>query len=343
MPDGRQVGLHELTNHDGMRVSVSAYGGVVTSLTAPDRNGDWTDIVLGYEALDDYFSDHAYLGAIIGRYGNRIAGGRFTLDGDPYVLARNNGDNHLHGGNAGFDKVLWHAEARSGSDDPVLELSYSSADGEEGYPGRLDVTVTYALTKANELAITYRATSDKPTPVNLTNHSYFNLAGAGIGDILDHLVTINAEAFTPVGDGLIPTGEMRHVADTPMDFRTPTAIGARIDTGDEQLRYGSGYDHNWIVNRADNGLSLAARVFEPTTGRILEVHTSEPGVQFYTGNFLDGSVVGKGGMTYGRRRGFCLETQHYPDSPNRPEFPTAILRPGEVYQTSTVYRFRAQA
>jgi aldose 1-epimerase len=341
LPDGRKVGLYLLTNENGMQTSITTFGGILTSLAAPDRKGRLADVVLGFDGLDGYLASHPYFGTIIGRYGNRIANGTFDLDGQIYTLARNNDENHLHGGVSGFDKALWAAQSLSTPEGPRLRLTHVSADGEEGYPGRLDVTVDYTLTHENELRIEYRATTDKPTHVNLTNHSYFNLAGAGGGEILDHEVMINADHFTPVDDGLIPTGEIRGVEGTPMDFREPVAIGARIDDGDEQLQIGSGYDHNFVLNRADGELSFAARVFEPTSGRVMEILTREPGVQFYTANFLDGSVIGKGGTAYGRRCAFCLETQHFPDSPNRPEFPTTVLRPGEVYETTTVYRFSA--
>jgi aldose 1-epimerase len=342
LPDGRDVELYVLTNHNGMRASITTFGGIVTSLTAPDRNGRFADVVLGFDDLDGYLVGHPYFGAIVGRYGNRIAKGRFTLDDQDYVLARNNNGNHLHGGVAGFDKALWSARPRSRPEGPQLRLTRVSADGEEGYPGRLDVTVDYTLTHENELRIDYRATTDKPTHVNLTNHSYFNLSGPGGGDILSHEMLVNADHFTPVDDGLIPTGEIREVEGTPMDFRKPVTVGARIDDNDEQLRFGCGYDHNWILNREGSGLSLAARVREPTAGRVMEVVTSEPGVQFYSGNFLDGSLTGKEGKAYGRRCALCLETQHFPDSPNRPEFPTTMLRPDDVYETTSIYRFLAR-
>lgn len=340
MADGRVVDLYMLSNPNGVRVSVTTYGGIVTALTAPDRHGRFADVVLGFDDFKGYLAGHPYFGAIIGRYANRIGNGTFTLDGQEHVLARNSGGNHLHGGVAGFDKTLWRARPTPSSTGPRLELSRVSPDGDEGYPGRLDVAVTYTLTNDNELRIDSRATTDRPTHVNLTHHSYFNLAGPGGRDILDHIMMIDANRFTPVNAGLIPTGEMRDVAGTPMDFRNPVAMGENIESDDEQLRFGRGYDHNWILNREDSGVSLAARVHEPSTGRVMEVLTTEPGLQFYTGNFLDGSLVGKGGTVYRRRCAFCLETQHFPDSPNRPEFPTTVLRPGEVYETTTVYRFR---
>ncbi len=341
LPDGREADLYTLTNANGLQTAITNYGAIVVSLHAPDRDGKLADIVLGYPKLADYLKDTPYFGAIVGRYGNRIAKGRFTLDGAEYTLATNNDANHLHGGKIGFDKVLWDAEPFQNAHEVGLRLSYLSADGEEGYPGNLQVTVCYALTNKNELKITYDATTDKPTVVNLTHHGYWNLIGQARGDILEHELMLNADRFTPIDAGLIPTGELRPVKGTPMDFTRPTRIGARINQDDEQLGYGLGYDHNFVLNRTGEGLSLAARVYEATTGRVLEVQTTEPGVQFYSGNFLDGSNVGKGGRAYKHRYGFCLETQHFPDSPNKPEFPSVVLRPGQRYQTTTVYRFLA--
>lgn len=341
LPDGREADLYTLTNANGLQTAITNYGAIVVSLHAPDRDGRLADIVLGYPKLADYLKDTPYFGAIVGRYGNRIAKGRFTLDGVEYTLATNNDANHLHGGKIGFDKVLWNAEPFRTANEVGLKLSYLSVDGEEGYPGNLQVTVCYALTNKNELKITYDAITDKPTVVNLTHHGYWNLIGQARGDILEHELMLNADRFTPIDAGLIPTGELRPVKGTPMDFTRPTRIGARISQDDEQLRYGLGYDHNFVLNRTGEGLSLAARVYEATTGRVLEVHTTEPGVQFYSGNFLDGSNVGKGGRAYKHRYGFCLETQHFPDSPNKPEFPPVVLRPGQRYQTTTVYRFLA--
>lgn len=327
--EGQTVQLYTLTNAQGMRVAITNYGGIVTSLWVPDRDGSLGDVVLGYDRLEDYLEASPYFGAIVGRYGNRIANGRFTLDDADYSLAVNNGANHLHGGIKGFDKVVWDAEPFVGQDEVGLLLNYTSVDGEEGYPGNLTVAVTYALTNENELRVEYLMTADQATVANVTHHGYFNLAGHASGDILGHEVMLDADRFTPVDEGLIPTGELRDVTGTPMDFRTPIAIGERIDDEYEQIGFGAGYDHNWVLNGGAGALRLAARVTEPTTGRVMEVRTTEPGVQFYTGNFLDGSNIGKGGVTYARRNGFCLETQHFPDSPNQPEFPSTVLRPGQ--------------
>jgi aldose 1-epimerase len=337
--DGVAVSVYTLTNKSGVTARITNYGGRVVSLMTPDRNGKMADVVLGFDSLDGYLQNPGpFFGALIGRYGNRIGHARFTLDGRVYQVDRNDGENSLHGGARGFDKRVWTPRELT---DGGLELTYLSADGEEGYPGNLQATVTYRLTDANELRIDYAASTDKDTVVNLTNHSYFNLKGAGTGDILDHRVMLNADRFTPVDAGLIPTGELRAVAGTPFDFRSATAIGARIEANDEQIKIGKGYDHNWVLSRGGGGLVLAARVEEPSTGRILEVRTTQPGVQFYTGNFLDGTIKGKGGKVYGRRSGFCLETQHFPDSPNKPAFPTTELKPGQKYQSITVFRFAA--
>lgn len=335
-PAGETVDLYTLKNAKGAEAAISTYGGVVVSLKVPDRSGVLADVVLGYDDFDGYVQNPAHFGAIVGRYGNRIAHAKFTLDGVAYTLAKNDGENSLHGGTRGFDKMLWKAKPGSGAS---LELTYLSKDGEEGYPGNLSTTVVYTLTDDNELKIDYTATTDKDTVLNLTNHSYFNLAGEGQGDILAHQLTINAGRFTPVDKTLIPTGELRSVEGTPLDFRQPHAIGERINSTDEQIVLGRGYDHNFVLNRTGDGLVTAAKVTEPKSGRVLEVLTTEPGMQFYTGNFLDGTIHGKGGHVYGRRTAFCMETQHYPDSPNHPDFPTTELKPGAVYRTTTVYRF----
>lgn len=340
--DGEAVELYTLTNANGMEVAITTYGGIVVSLTAPDRDGHYADVVLGFDDLDGYLAGHPYFGAIVGRYANRIAKGTFSLDGKEYTLATNDGENHLHGGDEGFDKKVWRGRGVIGGKGIHLILDYTSPAGEEGYPGTLDVMVVYTLTHDDELKIDYKATTDKATPVNVTNHSYFNLRGQGTGDILGHELMISADRFTPVDETLIPTGELRPVEGTPFDFRKPTAIGARIEADNQQLEYGGGYDHNFVLKREGDELALAARVHEPKTGRMMEVYTTEPGVQFYSGNFLDGSNVGKGGKVYDFRDGFCLETQHFPDSPNQPDFPSTILRPGEEYSTTTVYKFFAK-
>jgi aldose 1-epimerase len=332
------VELYTLTNAKGASVKILTYGGIVTSLKVPDRNGKLGDVVLGFDDLESYLKSNPFFGALVGRYGNRIAKGKFTLNGKEYTLARNNDPNHLHGGIKGFDKVVWKAKEIAGKNGPGLVLTYVSKDGEEGYPGRLAVTVVYTLTNNNELNIAYTATTDKPTVVNLTHHSYFNLAGEG--DILKHELMIAADRFTPVDATLIPTGELRSVKGTPMDFTKPFAIGARIEQADEQLKFGRGYDHNWVLNASKGAMALAARVYEPVSGRVMEVHTTEPGMQFYTGNFLNSK--GKGGQLYQARYGFCLETQHFPDSPNQPKFPSTTLKPGQKYQTTTSYRFSAK-
>jgi aldose 1-epimerase len=340
-PDGAKIDLYTLSNAAGMRAQITNYGGIVTSLLVPDREGRLGDVVLGFDCIDGYLKKHPYFGAICGRYANRIAGGRFTLNGIEYTLARNDGDHHLHGGIRGFDKMVWQAADLASVGGAALRLAYSSRGGDEGYPGNLDVVVTYTLTDANELWIDYLATTDADTVLNLSHHGYFNLADGGTSEVLGHEVTIDAARFLAVDAALIPTGELRDVRGTPMDFSRATAIGARIDGDDEQLVNGRGYDHTWVVNGAPGQLRLAARVHEPTTGRVMEVLTTEPGVQFYTGNFLDGTVTGKGGSVYRRRHGLCLECQHFPDSPNKPQFPTTVLKPGQRYTQTTVYRFSA--
>jgi aldose 1-epimerase len=334
---GAAVSIFTLTNRNGVEAKITNYGGIITSLKVPDSKGVLADVVLGFDTLDDYVTKNSpHFGATIGRYGNRIGKARFSLNGKEYKLAANNGENSLHGGNIGFNKVVWTPRELP---DGRLELTYFSKDGEEGYPGNLKVTVVFTLTDTNALRIEYSATTDKDTVVNLTNHTYFNLKGAGNGDILDHRVAINASKYTPVDAGLIPTGELRSVAGTPFDFHNPHAIGERINANDEQLKLGKGYDHNWVLDRkSSNGLEGAAEV--TAGGRTLEVYTTEPGVQFYTGNFLDGTLKGKGGKVYAQRSGFCLETQHFPDSPNQPKFPSTVLKPGQTYKTTTEFRFR---
>jgi aldose 1-epimerase len=338
-PDGQAVELFTLTNARGTEVRAINYGGIIVSLRVPDRAGRFDDVVLGHESLEGYLKASPFFGCIVGRYGNRIAKGQFTLDGHTYHLVTNNGPNHLHGGTKGFDKVVWKAEPVEAPDRAGVVFAYTSKDGEEGYPGNLTARVTYTLNDRDELAFEYFATTDKATPINLTQHSYFNLAGEGTRDVLDHQVTIDADRFTPVDATLIPTGVLATVTGTPFDFRKATAIGARIEQKDEQLVRGGGYDHNFVLNRKGPGLARVIRVVEPTSGRVLEVLTTEPGVQFYSGNFLDGSVIGKGGQAYKRHAGFCLETQHFPDSPNQPSFPSTILRPGQEYRSKTVLAF----
>ncbi len=335
-PDGQAVEIYTLTNANGMRMTVATYGAIVVALEVPDRDGNLADVVLGFDSLGDYIKDSPYFGAACGRYANRIAQATFTLDGLEYRLAANDGDNALHGGEKGLDKIVWTAEERQDPEGPALRFTAVSPDGDEGYPGNLSMTMDYVLSNDNAFKIVYAATTDKATPLNLTNHSYFNLAGAGSGDVLGHVLTLCADRFTPVDDTLIPTGELRSVEGTQLDFRTPTAIGARI------ADVPGGYDHNFVLRSQDGALAPAAKVVEPQTGRVMEVLTTEPGIQLYTGNFLDGTHVGKGGTPYLQHTGFCLETQHYPNSPNQPEFPSTILRPGQTYTQTTVYRFSTE-
>jgi aldose 1-epimerase len=336
MTDGQHVQIYKLTNKNGMEAEISNFGGVVQTLKVPDKSGKFADVVLGYDKLDGYVTDKSSFGALIGRYGNRIAKGKFTLDGQTYTLATNDGPNHLHGGIKGFNKKVWSAKESGNS----LVLNYLSKDGEEGYPGNLNVTVTYTLTDDNQLKIQYDATTDKPTVLNLTNHSYFNLSGQDAGEILGHELTLHADKFTPVDKTLIPTGDLREVKGTPFDFTKSTAIGARINGSDEQLKFGRGYDHNFVLN---GGITktprMAAEVYDSKSGRVMQVLTTEPGVQLYTGNFLDGTVHGKGGHVYNYRTALCLETQHYPDSPNHSNFPSTELKPGQKYHTVTIFKF----
>ncbi len=339
--DFDSIQLYTLTNPSGMVVKVTNYGAIITSIVVPDRSGKMADIALGYNRVEDYMNavDKPYFGAIVGRYGNRIAKGKFTLEGQTYSLAVNNGANHLHGGVIGYDKVVWDAKPSSSAN--AIELSYASKDREEGYPGNLMLKVTYTLGDDNALKVDYHATTDKATPVNVTQHTYFNLKGEGEGTILDHELMLNAKQYTPVDEGLIPTGQMPAVAGTPFDFTTAKPIGRDIAKEDEQLKFGLGYDHNFVLDKGNqpNGLTVAAKVYEPTTGRTMEIQTTEPGIQFYCGNFLDGRLKGKSGKPYVHRGGFCLETQHYPDSPNQANFPSCILKPGETLQSTTVFKF----
>ncbi|MBT4034549.1 MAG: galactose mutarotase [Candidatus Marinimicrobia bacterium] len=337
--DGKQVDKYVLKNTKGMEVSIITYGAIIQSLLVPDRDGKIEDVTLGYDRLEDYIKDSPYFGAIVGRYGNRIEKGKFSLDGTEYSLATNNGENHLHGGIQGFDKVVWKAEALKKEGALGLKLNHVSLDGEEGYPGNLDLTVTYWLNNENEILIEYLATTDKATPCNITHHSYFNLTGGVKNSILGHELWINADKMTPVDVGLIPTGVLDDVVDSPFDFTTATKVGARIDQENQQLTYGGGYDHNWCLNDVDGSLKLQASLYDETSGRYMEILTQEPGLQFYSGNFLDGSNVGKAGKVYAHRNGLCLETQHFPDSPNQPTFPSTTLKPGDRYETKTVYKF----
>ena len=342
--EGQAVEIYTLRNAKGAEARILTYGGIVQSLTMPDKNGKFADIVLGYDNLQGYIDKTPYFGALVGRYGNRIGGAKFTLEGQTYTLATNNGPNSLHGGVKGFDKVVWTVvKADVGPEGPRLELNYLSKDMEEGFPGNLNVTAVYTLTDSNALKLTFSATTDKPTIANLTHHSYFNLAGQGKGDILGHLVFIDADKTTPVDSGLITTGEFADVTGTPFDFRKPTAIGARINDPNTVLQYGPGYDHNWAINQTKPGeVKLQARVVEPTSGRVMEVLSDEPGLQFYAGNFLDGTIKGKSGVAYQKRTGFCMEPQHYPDSPNKANFPSVELKPGQTFHNTIVYKFSAE-
>ncbi len=339
---GQAVELYTLTNANGVEVKITTFGGIVTSLKVPDRQGKLDDVVLGFDTLDGYLKGHPYFGCIAGRYANRIAKGRFKLDGKEYQLTVNNGDHHLHGGVSGFDKAVWNGREVKMKNGAALELTYLSKDGEQGYPGNLSTKVIYTLTDTNELKIDYFATTDKATVVNLTNHAYFNLAGQGNGDILKHQLQINANRFTPTDETAIPTGVLQSVKGTPFDFTKLEAIGARINQNDEQIKFGKGYDHNFVLQGKADILRQAAKVYEPTTGRQLEIWTTEPGIQFYTGNYLDGTLKGKAGKVYQQRYGFCLETQHFPDSPNRPSFPSTVLKPHQTYRTTTVLKFSAR-
>ena len=335
--DGRGVEIYTLRNRNGMEARITNYGGIIVSLTAPDRDGRFADVVLGYDRLDDYLKGASCFGALIGRYANRIGGAKFTLNGRTHTLAPNNGAHSLHGGVKGFDKVVWEAKAAKSSESPALELVYFSKDGEEGFPGNLKVKAAYCLTDENELRIDLTATTDAPTLCNLTGHSYFNLAGKG--DVLAHELCLNASRFTPADAGLIPTGELKPVDGTPFDFRKPTAIGARIQADDAQLKFARGYDQNFVIDKPPGQLGLHGRVYEPTSGRVMEVISTEPGVQLYTSNHFDGSIIGKGGQAHPRYGAFCLEPQHFPDSPNKPDFPSAVLEPGRIYHNTIIYKF----
>lgn len=335
--DGKSVSLYTLKNEVGTTVQITNYGGKVVSLWVPDKNGAYNDIVLGYANIEDYLSaKEKYFGALIGRYGNRIDQGKFSIDGRTYTLATNDGENHLHGGTTGYDGVVWDANQ---VDEQILELTYLSKHMEEGYPGNLKIKVVYQLTEANELKIEYQASTDQTTVINLTHHSFFNLAGAGNGTINNHLLQVNAAYYTPIDEGMIPTGEIAAVERTPMDFRKSTAIGRRVDEDFEQLKFGLGYDHNYVLNQNPDGYYFAARVVEPFSGRVMEVYTNEPGLQFYGGNFLDGSITGKERKKYHHRSAFCLESQHFPDSPNQKHFPPTLLTPKEEYYSICVYKF----
>ncbi len=337
--DGKPVDLYTLTNSRGAEAAIITYGGTVVSLKVPDKSGKLGDVVLGYDSIADYEKHTAYFGSLIGRYGNRIANARFSIGRKEFTLAANNGSNNLHGGPMGFHRVIWAARPFTDKAGANLELTYRSSDGEEGFPGNLYVKVVYTLTDSNELKIVYSATTDKDTVVNLTHHSYFNLAGAGDPTIMGHQLTLNADRFTPTDEGSIPTGELRSVKGTPFDFTTAHTIGERIELDEQQLKFGKGYDHNWVLNKKGKELSHAALLFDPSSGRVMDVFTTEPGIQFYSGNFLDGAIKGKSGQNYPFRSGLCLEAQHFPDSPNRPAFPSTTLKPGQKYSQTTIYKF----
>jgi aldose 1-epimerase len=337
LPDRKEAWLFTLKNINGIEIKITNYGGIVTSIVTPDKNGSFSDIVLGLNKLEDYLDANPYLGATIGRFANRIKEGKFSLGGKDYCLAKNDGNNHLHGGYKGFDKILWNHEIINSDGKEILKLNYISPDGEESYPGNLNVSISFSINDKNELSIDYLAKTDMDTIINLTNHSYFNLSGEET--ILNHELRLNADKFTPIDNTLIPTGELRSVENTPFDFRKSEKIGKRINDEHDQLKYGNGYDHNFVLNKNKGTLVFAAEVFDPLTGRTLEVFTTEPGIQFYSGNFLDGSITGKSGKKYLRRGGLCLETQHFPDSRNRPEFPSVVLKQGEEYKTTTIYKF----
>jgi aldose 1-epimerase len=339
LPDGRPVKQFTLTNANGLELRAITYGGIIVSLKVPDRHGRLGDVVVGHDNMEGYLTRSRFFGALVGRYGNRIANGRFTLDGQEYTLAQNNGTNHLHGGFEGFDKIVWNTIPVNDSRGPSIAFTHTSPDGHEGYPGTLAARITYTLTGDDALVVDYHATTDKPTIVNMTQHSYFNLAGEGSRDILDHRLTIHADHYTPVDTTIIPTGELAPVDGTPFDFRRETPIGARIDADHPQTKLGVGYDHNFVLKRSGNGLAPAVRVVDPDTGRTMDIATTEPGVQFYSANKLDSSFVGKSGHVYGARTAFCLETQHFPDSPNKPHFPSTVVRPGQDYRSTTVFKF----
>jgi aldose 1-epimerase len=339
LPTGETISLYTLRNEKGVEANISNFGGRIVTLKVPDRAGKFADVVLGYDTLEPYTKPNPFFGTLVGRYANRIANGEFTLDGKKYTLAKNNGPNSLHGGLQGFDKKAWTATVIATKNGQALQLAYFSKDGEEGYPGNLSNSVTYTLSNENALSIDYAATTDAPTVLNLTNHSYFNLAGHGNGHILDQQLMLNADKFTPVNANLIPTGELRSVDGTPFDFRKPAPIGAHIDAADEQIQFGQGYDHNFVLHGAAGAPALAARVTDPQSGRVMEVLTSQPGLQFYTANHITGEIKGKAGATYHARGAYCFETQHFPDTPNQPNFPTAVLKPGETYHQTTIFRF----